>query len=134
MSAGHGRKGEDTMGLEALLALPAVPAREFAGWGDASHLQPEEPGEPRPDSPFGSEREYRFCREVADHPFEPSSAYPKRAGMSAKTAQAVRQSLVEKGYIREHTLDTKGRGRSAIVLEALPAGKAAVVQHESGEK
>lgn len=133
MTAGHRRKPKDGLGIEALLALPTLAAEEFAGWG-VDHGQSEEPPERRHNSPFDSQREYRFCKAVADHPLKPSSAYPKLAGMSSKTAQTVRRSLVGKGYIREHTLDTKGRGRSALVLEALAAGQAAVTQHESGEE
>ena len=133
MTSGRSRKPKDGLRIEALLALPTIAAEEFASWS-MTHLQSEQPPEQRQDSPFASEREYRFCKAVVDHPLKASSTYPKLAGMSSKTAQAVRRSLIEKGYIRGHALDTKGRGRSALVLEVLAAGKAAVSQHESGEE
>ena len=133
MTAGQSHESKEGLGLEALLALPTQTAQEFACW-DMTNREPQAPPEGQPDGPFACEREYRFYKAVIDHPFQPSSAYPKLAGMSSKTAQAVRSSLIDKGYVRQHTLDTKGRGRSALVLEALPAGKAAVARQEEGER
>ena len=117
-----------TSGLESLDALPTVRAAEFADWAHRDSA-PESSSAPPPRSPFSSDQVYRFCRAVANHPMEPSSAYPKLAGVSPKSAKAIRRELTEKGLICEHLMDLGGRGRSAILLEALPAGIAALVQH-----
>jgi DNA-binding MarR family transcriptional regulator len=60
----------------------------------------------------------------------PSSQYAKLACMSSKTAVRVRRRLVDAGYLREHTVDSAGRGRSSILLEVLPAGLERIAQHE----
>jgi hypothetical protein len=80
---------------------------------------------------FADERECNLLEAVIKAPLQPSSRYPKLAGMSTKTAVILRRRLVERGYLRERTLDTGRRGRSTILLEVLPAGTAAVDMHKS---
>jgi DNA-binding MarR family transcriptional regulator len=62
-----------------------------------------------------------------------SSTYPKLAGISSKTATEVRQQLVSKGFIKEHTVDTGGRGRSSILLEVLPEGIKAITEYQESQ-
>ena len=113
-------------------------AKEFDGW--VEQQQDSKPaGQPEPVSegtalPFDEEREYRLCRRVIDHPLNPSSRYASLAGIKAKTAAVLRRRLVDKGFIRERTVDSNARGRSSILLEALPAGVEAVARYEAQRK
>ena len=136
MTEYEGTSAHGALGLSALLALPTVPAPEFADWGRASASTA---GAAMPStgqcggSPFEDEREHRFCKAIAEHPMQPSSQYAKLARMSSKTAVRIRRRLIEIGYIREHTVDPAGRGRSTILLEVLTAGVDAIAQYESQE-
>ena len=107
--------------------MPLVRAIEFFESGETGAAVA-----PAASSSFTDEREYRFCKAVEDHPLQPSSRYTKLAGISSKTAVKLRQALVAKGFIREQTVDSGGRGRSTILLEPLEAGRAALAEHESG--
>jgi hypothetical protein len=106
-----------------------VPALEFADW-DRENTEPPQHTLPERSSPFSNQQEYRFCRAVVNSPMQPSSTYPKIAGISPKSAKAIREQLIAKGFIREHRLDPGQRGRSALLLEPLPAGQNAVNQHQ----
>ncbi len=111
------------------LGLPTVRATEFDNWGAI----PEIPSGTKPqtgDSLFENDQEYRFCKAVVEHPMQPSSAYTKLAGIAAKSAKRIREKLIAKQFIQEHSLDTGRRGRSSILLESLAAGKAAVREYE----
>ena len=116
-------------GLEQLITLPTVRAEEFANWGpllaEGGQCSKQEI------SPFASIQEYRFCKAVDQTGLKSSSTYSKLAGVSSKTAVAVRRKLVASGYIREHLVDSVRRGRSAILLEILTAGKDAIATYES---
>lgn len=113
------------LGLQALTTLRTVPVESPAAEPEpnADEHTTEAAG------PFDSEREFRFCKAVVEEPMLPSSRYPGLAGMAPKTAQPIRESLVAKGYLREHKIETGRRGRSAICLEPLPAGIAAVAEY-----
>ena len=120
------------VGSDIDLGLPTVRASEFDNWGAV----PEINSETKPqagDSLFGSDQEYRFCEAVVQHPMQPSSAYPKLAGIATKSAKRIREKLIARQLIREHSLDTGRRGRSSILLEALAAGKAAVQKYGEGK-
>ena len=131
-------------GLEPLLALPVVCASISTAESDPPN---ERDGEyeafdrhadggsnspsSNPTSPFDSERAYRYCKAVAQDPFKPCSHYPAVAGMSTKTALPIRKSLVNRGWIRERTVNSGGRGRARILLEPTPQGIDAVARHEA---
>lgn len=115
--------------IGTLSNIPTVSAPEFNNWG----YVPEVSSATVKSSIFDSEQGFSFCKAVADNPMQPSSTYPKTAGISSKTAKKVRQQLISKGLIKEHTLDTGGRGRSSILLEALPAGIEAVKEYQGGQ-
>jgi len=107
--------------VRALDALPTTPASEFMNWqpthmiqiasgiGDQTILQGV--------NAATTDAESKFLRAVLQHPGKPSSSYARLAGMGTKHAIALRKSLVDKDYLREHTVATGGRGRNAIVLE-----------------
>lgn len=65
--------------------------------------------------------ELKLVRAVVKHPMQASSEYPKLARISPNTFQKTRPSLISRGLIREHKLESGGRGRSTILLEPLPA-------------
>ncbi len=108
--------------------LPLVRAVEFFESGETGVAVA-----PAVSSLFADQREYRFCKAVMDHPLQPSSRYPKFAGVSSKTAVKIRRALVAKGFIREQTVDSGGRGRSTILLEPLEACRTALTEHEPGK-
>ena len=114
--------------LGILDSLTTKPAAEFAAW--SSELEPEPVAS---SSPFAKDQDYRFCRAVADQPLQPSSVYPKSAGVSPKDAVAIRQRLMEAGYLRSRQLDTGRRGRSSLLLEITDAGRQALAAHETEE-
>ena len=114
------------------LGLDTVFASEFARWDETPEIPVAPPATASP-SPFESDQEYRFCKAVADNPMQPSSTYPKPAGIATKSAKGIRDSLVAKGFLVEHPFHTGRRGRASILLEATPAGQAAVRAHEGGD-
>lgn len=119
-----------SIGGEDLMRLPAVVAEGFENWAVSTpEARPQRPTVCQSD--FASEREYRFCKAVVSHPLRPSSAYPRLAGLSPKTAQPIRRRLVSLQFIRERPLDVGSRGRTALLLEPLPAGIAAVTGYEA---
>jgi hypothetical protein len=115
--------------LGDLSSLPTVYASEFDGWGNPSILSLPEVSEPKKHL-FENEQEYHFCKAVVNQPMQASSSYPKLAGISSKNAKKVRDQLVSRAYIREHTFDSGDRGRSSILLEPLPVGIQAVQKYE----
>ena len=121
--------GSEQMDMGSLSSLPVVYASEFDGWGDQYTLNLPELSAPQ-ERLFESEQEYHFCKAVVNQPMQASSAYPKLAGISSKSAKQVRDQLVARAYIREHAFDSGCRGRSSILLEALPSGIQAVQKYE----
>ena len=119
----------EQMDMESLSNLPTVYASEFDSWGSQSILDLPELSSSK-ERLFDSEQEYSFCKAVVSQPMQPSSTYPKLAGISSKSAKKVRAQLMLRSYIREHTVDSGCRGRSSILLEALPAGIQAVQKYE----
>ena len=116
---------QDALGLEELLALPVVPAADH----DGPVAEGQGPGvESVP--VLDSERAYRICKAIVDHPLRPSSEYPPLAGISPRTVQPIRARLVEAGLVREHTVESGGRGRPPVLLEALPAAIEAIRNYE----
>ena len=123
------RTGNDISDTDPLAELPTVYASEFDKWGREYEATSSQAFVQK-ESVFASSQEYQFCKAVADHPMQQSSTYPKLARISPKSAKQVRTQLVLKNYIREHTLDPGGRGRSSLLLEALPAGIEAIGKYE----
>ncbi len=114
------------------LGLTTIYASEFDNWGTTPEIH-SDPKTQVSDSLFGCDQEYRFCEAVAAHPMQPSSTYPKLAGIAARSAKRIREKLIARQFIREHSFDTGLRGRSSILLEALEAGKAAVGEYREGK-
>lgn len=119
----------DEIDMGSLSNLPTVYASEFDRWGEEIILDISEISAPQ-NQLFESEQEYNFCKAVVNQPMQASSIYPKLAGISSKSAKKVREQLVSRAYIREHTFDSGVRGRSSILLAALDAGIEAVQKYE----
>lgn len=110
--------------VKSLAALPLTPASEFMDW--QPHQLVEVSRGVKTTKPADTEdvltsAERRFLQAILEHPGQPSSAYARLAGMGVQRAIRIRKALVEKGYLREHTVATGSRGRNAIVLEPTEA-------------
>ena len=123
----HSLSSSDAHGLEDLLALPVVAGDEHAAAAEGHARSTARAHEPVLDS----ERTYRYCKAVLDHPLQPSSRYAALAGLSPKTVKPILQRLVNAGLIQEHRLDAQSRGRTAVLLEASPQAAAAVREYEA---
>lgn len=109
--------------------IKTVYASEYDTWGQTPQINL-----PVEDKIFDSEQELEFCKAVASNPMQPSSSYPKIAGISSKNARKIRRQLIAKGFITEHKLDPSGRGRTTILLEILPAGFTAIQKYQEQMK
>lgn len=125
----HPQTGSDTSPLDG---LKTVYAQEFDQWGMVPEFHSPAPAELPKDAPFANDQEYRFCKAVADNPMKNSTAYAKLARVSPKSVKQIRQQLLAKRYIAQHTLDSAGQGRSSLLLEILPEGTTAIANHEKG--
>lgn len=119
--AGHSRP------FAELLALPTVLASEHADGVTRQTQRASASPDPSGDNARLSEAELRYLRTVVDYPGQPSSAYPRLARIGTRRAQEIRSQLVRAGLLREHPLQTAGRGRSAIVLEPTEAARRVIV-------
>ena len=114
-------------GIEILLALPTEAAEEFRNWRPRGWTMASGAGRQGAVSKASlSDAERRYLQAVVDHPAQPSSKYPSLAGIGIHQAISIRRNLVERGYLREHKVNTGRRGRASIVLEPLPAALAAL--------
>ena len=111
--------------LGDLESLPVERAEGFDRWHreQMGRMNPSEPVQPEPGLSTAARR---LLRAVIANPGLKSSAYPKLAGISPAKAKALRQMLIEQGYLREHKITASARGRSTIVLEPLPPAHEAV--------
>ena len=122
--------------LGQLESLPTVFAEEFRHWGQPTEVSTggestcEREDSPALPKPALNGREYRFLAAVAESPMQPCSSYAKPLQIAQKTAKHLRCRLVGTGYLREHTVQTKGRGRTSILLEITAAGKDAIAKYE----
>ncbi len=108
---------EVTSSQRPLDRLPTVFANEFARWSPVPLV--EISNTPTTSVARLTEVESRFLQSVMANPGQPCSACAKAAGLSGRRAAEVRQRLVQAGYVREHSVATGKRGRTAIVLEVL---------------
>jgi hypothetical protein len=73
--------------------------------------------------------ELRLLKAIVENPMHPSSEYPRLARISPNTFQKLRPVLIDKGFIREHKLQSGGRGRSTMLLEPLDLAKKIVADN-----
>ncbi|MBI3835644.1 MAG: hypothetical protein HY287_15060 [Planctomycetes bacterium] len=112
---------------KALDCLPTKPAEEFMHWEPVPVITITT----KKSGPQLTTDELRFLQAVIDQPGAPSSTYATLVGMSGKTAVRIRRLLVERGYLREHSVAIRTRGRAAILLEPLTPALA-VLGNEKG--
>ena len=101
-------------------SCPAMPKIDIGSAGQRNH---------QPDNLTAGE--LKLVRAVVKHPMQASSEYPKLARISPNTFQKARPLLISRGLIREHKLESGGRGRSTILLEPLPAAIELVSANEN---
>lgn len=124
--------GEHNLG--DLRTLATVPAQGLDSWRSRTslrnhpeHTKKSPTGEGHQRSrDFLSEPEARLLRAVRDHPAQPSSMYPRLAGVSPRRAVEMRARLVESGHLREHRVNRAGRGRDAVMLALTETGRSAL--------
>ncbi len=112
--------------------LPIIPADEFLGVDNPLKTPAPTKARETMSAVFEDEREYRFCKKIIEQPLLPSSQYPKLVGIGIQTAVKIRKKLIAQGYIKERAVDSSGRGRSTLLVEATPAGIEAVDMYEKG--
>ncbi len=115
--------------LAALSHLKVEPV-EFVQWSarpriDVSSQQPQ--------ASTLTDSEYRLLKAIVDHPMLSSSQYVKLAKISPNTLSKLRPELIQRGFIREHEIDSGKRGRTKRMLEPLEAGIKAVQAHTQQE-
>jgi len=100
-------------------SLPTEFASEFARWEPYPTVAVQGPG-PVSD-PIG-DAELRLLGAIVADPGLPSSRYAKLARLQVRRAVAARQTLIDAGLVREHTVQSSARGRPALVLEPTAEG------------
>jgi len=107
-----------------LRELPTEFADEFARW--SPQMSVEIPTADLKPATTLSEIELRLLRAIVATPGKTISFYCRIARLNGKRLAEIRERLVSQGYLREHRLATKTRGRTAIVIEPLALAITAV--------
>lgn len=125
----------DQANLGPLSQLPTIEAVEFANWTpDGQSPNRKAPNQATPESTGTHDAALlKLLQAIVDHPGMPSSKYPKLAQMSPRKAVEVRKQLVEQGLVRETELQTKARGRAAIVLTPTQAATEVLHAHDADQ-
>ncbi|TWU20721.1 hypothetical protein [Bythopirellula polymerisocia] len=125
----------DQANLGPLLDLPTIEADEFANWTPDEVAPVVKPTSQSKSEviPSRDNAKLRLLQAIVDHPGMPSSKYPKLAQISPRKAVELRRLLVEQGLVRETQLQTKARGRAAIVLTPTKEGAEVLLAHDEGQ-
>lgn len=125
---------EADQSVQALSRLRVIPAPEYANWEPWPVIRADEPlaTSAGPQTPGLTGEDGDYLRVIMANPGRPSSQYAKLAGFSVRAAQDIRKRLIERGFLREHSVATGGRGRSAIVLEPTEEGIKAFNARQGG--
>ena len=107
-----------------LRELPTEFADEFANWSPQPSVEVTLT-EQKPATSL-SEMELRLLRSIVASPGKSISHYSRLARLNGKRLAEIRERLVGQGYLREHSIALKARGRTAIVIEPLAPAIAAV--------
>lgn len=118
--------------LRPLEALEVEVAAEFASFSVMPKVNIGSAGQRNHQPDNLTAGELKLVRAVVKHPMRASSEYPKLARISPNTFQKTRPALISRSLIREHKLESGGRGRSTILLEPLPAAIELVLANENG--
>lgn len=109
-----------------LADVPTTFAQEFARWSPHPVVEVKTP-ETEPKTGLTA-NELAFLRAVVAHPGQKIGYYCKLTRFSGKRLAELRLQLQAAGYLREHAVNEKSRGRAAIILEPLAPAHAAVHQ------
>lgn len=107
-----------------LRELPTEFADEFAKWSPQSSVEVTL-AEQKPATSL-SEIELRLLRAIVSTPGKAITFYCRTTRLNGKRLAEIRERLVSRGYLREHSLAVKARGRTSIVIEPLAPAIAAV--------
>ena len=111
--------------------LPVTPADEYRNWSPYQELEAPSAQTATSAQPKLSDPELRFLKSIAENVGEASGFHAKAAGVNGKKARQIRERLVRDGFVAEHKIQIGGR-RPSVVLELLPAGKAALGASQGG--
>ena len=110
--------------LAPLRQLPTEFADEFANWSPQMTVEVASPTKEAP--PVLDETEFRVLRAVVANPGKSISHYCRVTRLNGKRLAEIRQQLIARGYIREHSVALNARGRASIVIEPLAPATDAV--------
>ncbi len=110
--------------LASLRTLPTKFDDVFAKWQPHPVVEISRP-EKRA-TPSLSENDLRLLRKVVANPGKSVSHYSRETRLNGKRLAEIRQRLAAQGYIREHSVALKARGRAAIIIEPLASAMDAV--------
>ena len=115
--------------LKTLAGLDVEPV-EFSDWSAVETITVKDTSIGNKHTPDQlTDSEFRLLKAIVDNPMLSSSRYVKLARISPNTLSKLRPVLIEKGFIREHIMDSGSRGRSKRIWEPLAAAKKAVTNH-----
>ena len=121
------KEADDT--LTSLLHLKVEPV-EFTHWSSTPRI---EVSQQDPQSPILTDSELRLLKAVVQNPMLSSSQYVRLAKISPNTLSKLRPVFIERGFIREHEIDSGSRGRSKRVWEPLEVAIKAVKAYAQQE-
>jgi len=116
--------------LNALSHLKVEPV-EFTHWSAQPRI---EVSPQQSQATMLIESEYRLLKAIIDNPMLSSSQYVTLAKISPNTLRKLRPELIQKGFIREHEVDSGKRGRTKRILEPLELGINAVKAYVQQEE
>ncbi|MBI3852690.1 MAG: hypothetical protein HY298_20745 [Verrucomicrobia bacterium] len=105
---------------QSLAPLHKLPTRfddRFTHWQPHQVVEVQEP--PKAEVPILTENELRLLRAVVNKPGQSVSHYCRVTRLNGRRLAEIRKRLLNQGYIREHALALRPRGRASIVIEPL---------------
>lgn len=81
-----------------------------------------------------TEKEFEYLKEVVLTPGKPCSYYDKELKMSATTTTKVRNSLIEKGYMRIEEMQLKKNGRTSKLNVPNPKAEQLIDRHHKQKR
>jgi hypothetical protein len=80
-----------------------------------------------------TDSELRLLKAIVDNPMLPSSDYVKLARISPNTLAKCRPILIQKGFIKEHLMDSGKRGRTKRIWEPMEFTRQVVMDNFAGK-
>ena len=114
--------------IKSLRSGKVLPATEFLGSYSTGRTKVDLANNDSHSSQITA-AELRLLKAIVENPMHPSSEYPRLARVSPNTFQKLRPIFIDKGLIREHKLQSGGRGRSTMLLEPLDSAQKIVADN-----